>query len=178
MAVRYVEPVSQNLTFAEISHLAELVASELGFEFGGDVIQAVEQVGGRVVYEDFWDLKKSDSGSIRVEPSGTFVITLPNHTSEARDRFTIGHELGHWALHFGLPKTSGQFEDGVGLEAKRYGDGPTEVEANWFAASFLMPKEAFGRAFEECGGNIELLAERFRVSSSAAAVRAKVLRLG
>ena len=173
----YTEPEALGFSFAEISKLAEQFASEIAFTPGRDIASVVESLGGSIAYEDFWNLEKSDSGSIRVEPEGDFRITLPNHTARTRDRFTVGHELGHWFLHFLYPKSTGKFPLGRGMEARRFGSGQTETEANWFSASLLMPRVAFIDAFNSCGTSIQAVADHFSVSMSAAAVRAKVLNL-
>ena len=78
------------------------------------------------------------SGAIYVHGRGDFDIVLPQFTSPLRDRFTIGHELGHYFLH------SRQGERP--LVAYRQGSGRLEWEANWFAAGLLMPKDEFLRA--------------------------------
>ena len=178
MTTNYVEPTASNLSFAEISRLAEQFASEVKFTPESDLSAIVENLGGEISYEDFWDLEKSDSGSIRVESEGKFKITLPNHTAQTRDRFTIGHELGHWLLHFLYPKSQATFPQGCGMEARRFGSGQTETEANWFSAALLMPSSLFRDIFHKSNGDIELVASHFSVSTSAAAVRAKVLNLG
>ena len=58
--------------------------------------------------------------------------------------------------------------------AGRKGSNRVEWEANWFAASLLMPEEAFKKAVEEGLPDMHLAA-RFNVSMEAAQVRKKVL---
>jgi Zn-dependent peptidase ImmA (M78 family) len=63
--------------------------------------------------------------------------------SVQRQRFTIGHELGHWQFKHHMlgplpPDTlgyAGAFED----EGASEGRSPMEIEANTFAAELLMP---------------------------------------
>lgn len=94
-----------------------------------------------------------------------------------RRRFTIAHELGHLVLsHKGevfvdkaivnKRATSGQFVD------------PQEIEANQFAASLLMPRDALVEHFAELVERhrdpaiiTELLASTFRVSRAAMGIR-------
>lgn len=170
----YAAPKPYGQTRRYISDVAKYVAKEIKCGPGDDLISLVESVGGRVTYQDLRDLEKSDSGSIRVEPDGKFEITLPNHTSMQRDRFTIAHEMGHLVLHFMLNKGRAEHE---GLAASRYGSGLAEYEANWFAASFLMPDDAFGLCYTDSGGDLSVVADRFDVSLTAASVRAKSLGL-
>lgn len=177
MGTEYANPESCGLSKSAVANLAEKFAREMvNYEPGTDLTPIVERLGGRITYQDLCELKHSDSGSIQVEPDSTFSIFLPNHTSPERDRFTIAHELGHYVLHFLLPRTSGQNLE-LGLQAARFGKGQTEFEANWFAASFLMPANAYKEKYTEASGSIERVADFFDVSESAATVRAKALGL-
>lgn len=64
------------------------------------------------------------------------------------------------------------------VKARRYGGKDrTEYEANWFAASFLMPEDKFRAAYSATAKDIFEVAAKFRVSVSAALVRAKTLGL-
>ncbi|MDI1343889.1 MAG: ImmA/IrrE family metallo-endopeptidase [Pseudolabrys sp.] len=57
-------------------------------------------------------------------------------TDPARQRFSIAHEIGHWEQHPNLDQgylcTAADLRD--------YGRSAAEAEANWFAATLLMPK--------------------------------------
>ena len=57
-------------------------------------------------------------------------------TDPVRQRFSIAHEIGHWEQHPNLSQgylcTAAQLRD--------YGRSVEEAEANWFAATLLMPK--------------------------------------
>jgi predicted transcriptional regulator len=105
------------------------------------------------------------SESLVISPDGILNIFLPEHTPPARDRFTVAHEIGHFILH----------HENNGEEARynRSGTDPAEVEANWFAAAFLMPKAEFLAAFHD--QPLHMVARQFRVSVSAAEVRARSL---
>lgn len=172
----YASPDACRLGKKVISEFAEDVARSAGFEVGADLEPLVRQLGGHIEYQDFWDLQSSESGSIVINGKGDFAITLAAHTSPARDRFTIAHELGHYFLHFRLPLAQGK--DVGKMRAARYGGDQAEVEANWFAASFLMPAADFTRAYQEANGDHHLLAGKFGVSVQASTVRAKSLGLG
>ena len=99
--------------------------------------QTVQRIGGEIKYlEDGFiedDNLSLESGSLLVHDITDFTIILPSFTSRLRDRFTIGHELGHYFLH----SSQGQRP----ILASRYGSGRLEWEANWFSAGFLMPEE-------------------------------------
>ncbi|MEQ1601002.1 MAG: ImmA/IrrE family metallo-endopeptidase [Methylophilaceae bacterium] len=174
MNIVYAAPKPYGQPQVYISEVAKDVAKEISYGSGDDLIALVENIGGRVTYQELRELEKSDSGSILVEPDGKFEITLPNHTSMQRDRFTIAHEIGHLVLHFMLNKGKADHE---GLAAARYGSGLVEYEANWFAASFLMPDDQFKLCYESNAADLNAVAAKFAVSLTAAAVRAKALGL-
>jgi hypothetical protein len=171
----YIDPSPSNLSKSSVSALAEKVALDLGYTPGAELEPLVKKLGGDVVFQDFWDLDDSSSGSIKIESRGEFKIYLGLHTSPDRDRFTIGHEIGHYILHYLYPVSKGQQ---IGrMQAARYGSGRVEYEANWFAASFLMPSAGFTEAYLASCKDIFEVANLFRVSVSAASVRARVLKL-
>jgi Zn-dependent peptidase ImmA (M78 family) len=65
--------------------------------------------------------------------------------SDTRQRFSIAHELGHFALHKGdmyLDKVRLNFRD----ERASMGSWSEEIEANEFAAELLMPEDQIIRA--------------------------------
>jgi Zn-dependent peptidase ImmA (M78 family) len=128
-------------------------------------------MGGKIQSQDILDFGRLSSGSIRIDAIGRFEIFLAAHTGPTRDRFTIGHELGHYFLHYLYPNQNGVKIDR--LEAERYGSGRVEWEANWFAAGFLMPANLFKERHASFRGSLELLASEFGVSLEAARIRAQ-----
>ena len=92
----------------------------------------------------------------------------PCTSSPLRDNFTIAHELGHLFLH----KTE------ESKEFHRSGEPKTEeVEANIFAAEFLMPEDEFKNKAKEFNNSERMLASYFGVSPAAALVRMAVLNI-
>jgi len=168
-------PKACNLGRKAIHEMGEDVAKSLGYTPGNDLEPIVKNLGGDITYQSLVDLEFSSSGSIEVLNDGEFHIFLAAHTSELRDRYTIGHELGHYVLHFLYPRANGDKIDQ--LRAARYGSGLVEYEANWFAAGFLMPADAFKTAWTEFHGDLARVADRFKVSLQASEVRAKSLSL-
>lgn len=90
---------------------------------------------------------------------------------ESRKRFAAAHELGHYEMHRALqPIFSDTAEDMMNW----YKAGPHEMEANEFAAEFLMPSGVF---YKECERKkfgpdvIEHLSKRFQVSKTAAILK-------
>jgi Zn-dependent peptidase ImmA (M78 family) len=171
----YALPKPCNLGKKAVSDLAEKIAEQVEFNPSVDLESLVSRLGGQIHYKDIWDLHSSESGSIEINSETNFHITLASHTSKARDRFTIAHELGHYFLHYRYPKLQG--EEIIRLRAARSGNDLAEIEANWFAASFLMPEAPFREAYQHANGDLEQLSQQFAVSMSAASVRVKSLRL-
>lgn len=87
-----------------------------------------------------------------------------------RRRFTIGHELGHWVLHQD-EQTSLFCRHGSVAEADAPVDRPPldliEEQANWFAASLLMPADLIRLHYEQTGRDFEQLCSIFHCSRAA-----------
>jgi hypothetical protein len=156
-----------NLTKSNVEEFAGQVSDFFEFGVGDNPAKLVTALGGQIEYQDLSDII-SESGSIIVNGPNDFVILLPRYTSPVRDRFTIGHELGHYFLH------SRQGE--LPIKAFRSGSGRIEWEANWFAAALLMPRDAFHSAWRR-SRDIGVIARQFGVSREAAEVRKDVLKL-
>lgn len=109
------------------------------------------------------------SGYLAREDDGWIIVVNSLHHPK-RQRFTLAHELAHYALH---RQTQDKFID---KKLFRNGDSnPMEVEANRFAAELLMPDEDFRNYVEHHSSKVEDLADRFEVSALAVRVRAKEL---
>lgn len=138
-----------------------------------DIGRVVEELGGRIILNDFWD-NETKTGSLEVSGLRDFDIFIPSHTTDERDRFTIAHELGHYILHY-LPNADPRHDSKFRIG--RYGDSAIEREANLFASAFLMPEQQFKDSYSNLGGDLSAVAKDFRVSEVAAQVRAKMLGL-
>lgn len=147
---------------AFVEKYAGRVRQKIGLSAVRELDSAVEGLGGRVHFLELDDWAEH-SGSIFVHAPQDFDIILPYYTSPLRDRFTIGHELGHYFLH------SKQGE--IPLVAARKGSGRLEWEANWFAAALLMPVEEFRQVCVDHKDDIERIAATFGVSRDAARIR-------
>lgn len=168
-------PKPANLNRAAVSQIAEYFSNKFDVTKRNNIADIVDDVGGIVFYDDFWNKESDISGSLMVHPEGKFEIFIPMYTSIERDNFTIAHELGHYFLHYIYRKSKG--DEIKGLLANRYGSGRVEWEANWFAAAFLMPQSQFRDRFQHLNGDIDSIASEFNVSREAARVRANVLGL-
>jgi len=175
VAAVYKTPTESGLNKMAVDSLAASVARQVGYEPGDDLALIVEKLGGTIRIQDVWEIADASSGSIRIDSEDEFEIVLASHTGPTRDRFTIAHEIGHFVLHYLYPKSKGMNVEPI--EAKRYGSGRVEWEANWFAAGFLMPKAPFIAAFEEHLGDINTIAEQFKVSVESVKIRVEFLGL-
>jgi Zn-dependent peptidase ImmA (M78 family) len=172
----YVRAEASQLTKLQVWALAESVANQLDFKPCGEIAEIVSKLGGKVKVQDTLLQDPEHSGSLFVEGPDDFTIVIPSHTSQARDRFTIAHELGHFVVHYLWRRQT------LGLEvpkmmALRKDSDRVEWEANWFAAAFLMPADQFRAKHAHLQGDLDDLASAFCVSRSAAEVRARSLGL-
>jgi hypothetical protein len=106
-------------------------------------------------------LRKGKKGIIRVRAG------IPEG---GRRRFAIAHELGHWFMHEGIS----QIFLCTAEDIRDYRKNPVEIEANAFAAEFLMPRSIFQPFIakkEPTIDNLKLCAEEFRTSLTATAIR-------
>lgn len=172
----YMAAEPSRLPKEKIASIAEAAAGEYSYTKDFNIDRVVEELGGRIFFNDFWE-DKAKTGSLVVYGLRKFEIFVPSYTTPERDRFTIAHELGHYILHY-LPNIDSR-QDSIEapFEIDRYGDSAIEAEANLFAAAFLMPVSQFQDEFRRQQGNLALVASKFHVSETAARVRAKTLGL-
>lgn len=99
------------------------------------------------------------------------IITVNTGRSRTRQRFSIGHELGHWMRHRG----QAEFFCSKADLAEHRSHGPKkEAVANSFAAELLMPTALFRPCCELSRPSLhefKPIAEEFDVSLTAAAIR-------
>lgn len=87
-----------------------------------------------------------EGGLITFDDKSTGSILVNENNSPRRQRFTIGHELGHYLNPWHNPGSSGQFMcSSKDMIASQYKPNDTrqkmEVEANQFSAELLMPSK-------------------------------------
>lgn len=166
--------------------MTKVSASDLLSRFWNGVLPVdpkaiAEAVGLKVVPLTAEDVQKGLSGALHLHtPDGATTPDLYcryNNISESqeRQRFTIAHELGHYASGH---MTAGQvlFRDTTETFTGRVYD-PQEVEANRFAAELLMPEKYVQNAIQRDGiKTVQDLAKQFGVSASA--MRWRLVNLG
>jgi Zn-dependent peptidase ImmA (M78 family) len=122
-----------------------------------------EAPGFRVIYEEGWPDHLSGLTS-KAEQT----IRINGTHSPLRRRFSLAHELGHICLEHEVILPHRIDEETIGPELER--------EADEFAGELLMPISMFKQAFHT-HQSLDVLAEMFQVSTTAATVRALKLRL-
>ena len=127
----------------------------------------VEALGGKIVGTRDPEFFEVNGGSLLIKDKNNFLIRLPMDTSPLRDNFTLAHELGHYFMHY-------KEGDGVKLFA-RFGNDEKEIEANRFAAAFLMPKDEFIKVSKRCKNYVPFIAAHFQVSTDAVEERLKYI---
>lgn len=156
--------------FAYIQRLAEDLLDEGGVAKAPVPVDRLAKLKGcRVIKYDI----KNISGVLFRSSDGVVIGVNSKHPPQ-RQRFTVAHELGHFLLHEGeavhydkdymVSLRSGLSSEGTDIE---------EIEANFFAASLLMPDRFLRndpRAAEmdvEDGRAIKALANGYAVSTQA-----------
>ena len=167
-----------------LAKLAEKTPSEIVLAFGSDIPVRLDDLANRLGLNVIYDATLSDdvSGKIEREPNtkSGYLITINSKHHRRRQRFTLAHEIGHYILHRDLIG-DGLTDDGLYRSTLRNGqklEDFREQEANRYAASLLMPAGAVRKAFREGNCSFAGMAELFDVSSDAARIRMKELRLG
>ena len=123
----------------------------------------VESYGGIEVLElDFEEDSEFLLGAVSY-PNGDTAprIFINKDLTPERKTFTLAHEFGHYLMHKGKAKLRLDFVEYDGSK-----EAQEETEANYFAATLLMPKEKFVEIYTLLG-NEKLVAEYFGVSVAA-----------
>jgi len=81
-------------------------------------------------------LEDDVSAMLVLAPESQPVIVVNSSHHQHRRRFSIAHEIGHFALHSGKSTLFVEFRDARAAMAI----DPKEIEANAFAAALLMPR--------------------------------------
>ncbi len=108
-----------------------------------------------------------------------FVILIEESKPKNRKYFTIAHELGHYFLHKEDLKEKSLVVDGDAT-LYRLDNGLSNIQesqANYFAASLLMPEDRVRKAWKAFNEDVEKCAELFDVSLSAMSIRVDILDL-
>lgn len=151
-------------------HLSDLTSEELlaaGDDLGreydiyddndvADVIGLVEELGGKIVVNSGVEL-------IRVYDEGEFVITTPSSHSSFLGRVNIAGALGHYKLHFLLPRevSNGQAPRQVLFNNLPGDSSQARQEAYRFSEGLLLPDRIARSRIN--GGNVSRLSKELEL---------------
>ena len=169
-----------------IRELAARTRSHLGISADNekfDLASAVKDLKGEI-HDIPPDWEYRYDRVTRWEEDPAFIIWIDHMCAATRRRFSTAHEIGHLLIHMGY-KTNlekwGMLKKGDGFHRLPQNYSPTELEANEFAASFLMPEDLFRQVADEESNEqfyfTNTIAERFGVSKDAVSYRGRVLGL-
>jgi len=143
------------------------------------IVQIAKAKGARIYGESL----EGDLSGFLYRDNTQAVIGVNTGHSSTRQNFTIAHELGHFLLHDQeqLHLDHG-FKVRLRSDVSSQGTDEAEQEANFFAASLLMPREFIKRDLE---GEVYVdllddnflhgLSRKYGVSPQALAIRLKTL---
>ena len=154
-----------------INSIVDRIWTEYNLEPGFDMPSLVRSEGIEYLEMEF---KDNVSGLLMIEGDKKFICINQNEMPQ-RQRFSAGHELGHYFLHKGNSLSVNKqeilfFRD----EISSTGNIKQEVEANFFSATLLMPAFSIDRLIDHSQTiekNVENLSRIYDVSSSAMAIR-------
>jgi len=135
------------------------------------VERIAERLGAIIQYEPF-DIELSGWSFVK---DGVIMIGVNAAHNVERQRFTVAHEVGHLELHRARLEAEVHVDKGTlrhEIGAAETAD-PMEMEANAFAAEFLMPAEFLKKTI--AGRTLDLeddalfgdIARRFKVTTAA-----------
>jgi hypothetical protein len=167
--------IGGNITPNQAYNVGELVAKDVGMTPQLNLHALIQANGGKIHYINYTQFKSFlDDGinifenSIFVHGTNDFDIILPAYAPLVEQRYTIAHELGHYALH--------SIHAGK-CYALRQGNDIAEKEADCFALGFLLPSDTFKNAYQRLNKNIGKLSIMFLVPYDIIEARIRSLKL-
>jgi Zn-dependent peptidase ImmA (M78 family) len=144
-----------------------------GRDFPVDPVKIANDMGLDVLVVD---LPGKVSGALIKQKDQDPAIFLNADDNKVRQRFSCGHELGHYIARQADDSDVYEYVDLRGEQAQN-GTDPEEIFANKFAAELLMPVDAVKRLYEQ-GQPSYIMAHYFGVSDDAMRYRLMNLNLG
>lgn len=147
---------------------AEQVLRDLGISAPEDIdVEAIAwHMGAKVKYRSLNSCEARIVGH-----NNMAIITVDDRKSAERQRFSVGHELGHWHHHRGSCLICRSDEIGNALR----GPGDPERVADGYAADILLPRfifDPFLKSFRKLNvGVLRQIKTAFSVSLTAASLR-------
>lgn len=160
--------------YAYIERLAERLLEEAGVIQPPVPVEGMARARGCKIIA----AKLRDVSGVLVRSTDGATIGYNSDHPQTRKRFTIAHELGHFLLHEGQEvRYDHDFRVSLRSEESSEGTNIEEIEANFFAASLLMPdkilaadpRTAFIHLDDDA--SVEALAKSYKVSRQAMSLR-------
>lgn len=130
--------------------------------------------GANVVFQNF----NNEISGLLIRRPGAIVIGVDKKQAAQRQRFTVGHELGHLLLHDGDEvHVDKDFRVNFRSASSSTAEDVEEIEANTFAATLLMPMQFLLKDLQgvvvdiEDQGQVAELATAYEVSLQAMTFR-------
>jgi len=132
------------------------------------VEELAKQLGAQLTHEPF---EGNISGMLYRE-GDRVVIGVNSAHSYTRQRFTVGHEIGHLRLHPGRPIIVDKLVR-VNLRDRKssLATDKEEIEANGFAAALLMPSDLVQREVQRRAARRPLVSDDWLIAEMARAFR-------
>lgn len=130
----------------------------------------------RFIYDHFKDIRieksalSSDKSGKLEYKDGIWIMTVNSRHPDVRQRYTLGHELGHYLNHRSSVKS---FEDTVFFRSSQ--KSSMEYMADQFAARLLMPENDINLMVNNGIRTVKEMAAKFGVSLEAMKYRLEQL---
>jgi len=148
--------------------VAEARIADLGITDPRDIDVEAIAFDAKMIVE-YEDLEGCEATLVGVADRA--IATIRPSRVRGRERFSIGHELGHWDLHRGKSFSCRVDDPDSNLKS----DKPREKEADEYAAHLLMPSSLFNPAVKSLGKpgfrELDVLATQFETSLLATSIR-------
>lgn len=159
-----------NYSLSVINEMAGAVHKMMSLENADyvDPAEVAKSLGYRIIDVDF-DEKENIMGMV-FRDHKTQAILISNNVSEDEQRFITAHEIGHVVLHHDFDEDDKDY-----VEVDFYRDtqdelSAKEIEANFFAASLLIPENTARRVWKKLH-DVDDFADFFSVSKRVASQR-------
>lgn len=137
-------------------------------------VVALAEAMGLSVYDATFD-RDDVAGIIKANEKKIYICKTDN---AKRQRFSIAHEIGHYVLHY---NSEYEFNENKHISFRdslsTLGFSIKEIEANYFAANILMPKDEVIKLYNNEFSVMDM-ANYFAVSQTAMGHRISFLGLG
>ena len=134
-----------------------------------ETVEIAEALGIKVYKAGNWPENLSAMIRLDAERGGEsgYAIYVNAKHPRVRRRFSIAHEIAHFALHRNL------IGDGITDDAlyRSNMSNAVEAQANRMAADILMPWHLIGEATDQGINTVEALAQHFDVSKSTMSIQ-------